>query len=106
MKVSQDYSTKFTKQPSTDYEKLPQDDDSFAVTHQESQKVRPALIWTDLTLKLKSDPGKVLIDNVSGAVECGRVLALMGPSGAGKLIHIHIFIKYFKIVNMYHIFIR
>ena len=41
------------------------------------------LVWKSLSLKLKKG-GNVVIDNVSGAVPAGTVLALMGPSGAGK----------------------
>lgn len=39
--------------------------------------------WRNITLKLKGN-GKVLVDNVSGKVDQGKCLALMGPSGAGK----------------------
>lgn len=49
----------------------------------EIQDKTASLVWKNLNLKLKGK-GKVLVDNVSGSVECGRVLALMGPSGAGK----------------------
>eukprot|EP01036_Dinobryon_divergens_P033941 gene33941-43849_t len=41
------------------------------------------LVWENLTLLLKKK-GTKLIDNVSGTARSGRVLALMGPSGAGK----------------------
>mmetsp|Transcript_9118 Transcript_9118/g.9175 ORF Transcript_9118/g.9175 Transcript_9118/m.9175 type:complete len:1301 (+) Transcript_9118:45-3947(+) len=41
------------------------------------------LVWENLTLLLKKK-GTKLIDNVSGMARSGRVLALMGPSGAGK----------------------
>eukprot|EP00053_Salpingoeca_punica_P015740 m.145601 g.145601 ORF g.145601 m.145601 type:complete len:1425 (-) comp16788_c0_seq2:22-4296(-) len=40
------------------------------------------LAWRDLTLTLPN--GKVLIDHVDGFATGGHVLALMGPSGAGK----------------------
>ena len=43
----------------------------------------PALTWTNMSVVLPKTKA-VLIDNVSGMVQCGRVLALMGPSGAGK----------------------
>ena len=43
----------------------------------------PALTWTNISVVLPKTKA-VLIDNVSGMVQCGRVLALMGPSGAGK----------------------
>jgi ABC-type multidrug transport system ATPase subunit len=41
------------------------------------------LSWRNITLKLKSN-GNTLVDNVSGRIEQGKCLALMGPSGAGK----------------------
>ena len=41
------------------------------------------LVWNNLTLK-PNKGGNAIIDNVSGAVPAGTVLALMGPSGAGK----------------------
>jgi ABC-type multidrug transport system ATPase subunit/ABC-type multidrug transport system permease subunit len=41
------------------------------------------LVWKNLSLTLKNG-GTNVIDNVSGAVPAGTVLALMGPSGAGK----------------------
>lgn len=41
------------------------------------------LEWRNVTLRLRGG-GRVLLDRVSGAAEPGRVLGLMGPSGAGK----------------------
>jgi ABC-type multidrug transport system fused ATPase/permease subunit len=45
------------------------------------------LVWKDLSVLLKKK-GTKLIDGVSGVARSGRVLALMGPSGAGKMIGI------------------
>ena len=39
--------------------------------------------WKNLSVTLRRK-NTVLIDNVSGVAQSGRVLALMGPSGAGK----------------------
>ena len=47
----------------------------------------PALTWTHMSVVLPKKK-TVLIDNVSGMVKCGRVLALMGPSGAGKTTYV------------------
>jgi ABC-type multidrug transport system ATPase subunit/ABC-type multidrug transport system permease subunit len=41
------------------------------------------LTWSELTLRLKKNE-KVILDKMSGSARAGRVLALMGPSGAGK----------------------
>jgi len=38
------------------------------------------------TVKTKADPHKVLISGISASIESGRVLAIMGPSGAGKTV--------------------
>eukprot|EP00271_Cylindrocystis_brebissonii_P022079 TRINITY_DN828_c0_g1_i1.p1 TRINITY_DN828_c0_g1~~TRINITY_DN828_c0_g1_i1.p1 ORF type:complete len:598 (-),score=96.49 TRINITY_DN828_c0_g1_i1:859-2652(-) len=38
--------------------------------------------WQNVTFSTNS--GKVILDNVSGAVEQGSLLAIMGPSGCGK----------------------
>jgi ABC-type multidrug transport system fused ATPase/permease subunit len=46
---------------------------SFQHTH------HPYLTWTGLSVTLPR--GKVLINNVSGHIQVGKVLALMGPSG-------------------------
>jgi ABC-type multidrug transport system ATPase subunit len=43
-----------------------------------------SLEWKDLTVTLKDKAGTVLVDKVAGAALPGRILALMGPSGAGK----------------------
>ena len=41
---------------------------------------------------VKSKNGeKVILDNVSGTVKWGHVLAIMGPSGAGKVCATHFF---------------
>lgn len=41
------------------------------------------LVWSNITLKLRTND-KVLVDGVSGVAQPGQVLAIMGPSGAGK----------------------
>lgn len=43
---------------------------------------RLTLSWRHITLKLKTND-QVLVDDVSGKIEQGKCLALMGPSGAG-----------------------
>jgi len=50
-----------------------------ALTAQRVKKV----VWKDLTLTLP-DSGQVLVDHLKGYATAGRVLAIMGPSGAGK----------------------
>jgi hypothetical protein len=42
-----------------------------------------SLCWTDFSVILPKTGAK-LVDNVSGHVKAGRILALMGPSGAGS----------------------
>jgi ABC-type multidrug transport system fused ATPase/permease subunit len=42
----------------------------------------PCLQWSNLSVTL-AKKGTVLIDDVSGVAQSGRILALMGPSGAG-----------------------
>lgn len=46
--------------------------------------------FRDLNVKLsasdKENPGKVLLNSVSGKIQAGKVTAIMGPSGAGKSI--------------------
>ena len=41
------------------------------------------LAWSELTLRLKKNE-TIILDKMSGSARAGRVLALMGPSGAGK----------------------
>jgi hypothetical protein len=41
------------------------------------------LAWSNVTVTLAKKGGTVLVDHVSGFVSSGRILALMGPSGAG-----------------------
>lgn len=48
------------------------------------EPLKSSLVWKNLSLKLKTGSKATLIDDVSGSVECGTVLALMGPSGAGE----------------------
>ena len=43
----------------------------------------PSLVWRRLNAFRKSDD-KQLLENVSGMARSGRLLAIMGPSGAGK----------------------
>jgi energy-coupling factor transporter ATP-binding protein EcfA2 len=59
-----------------------------------------ALIWNNvqLVLKNKKNP-KVLIDKVSGSVQSGRVLALMGPSGAGEYLFLILYIYSYLVAN-------
>ncbi|KAG2733514.1 hypothetical protein G9P44_003039 [Scheffersomyces stipitis] len=41
--------------------------------------------WSNVSLKIKSKNNSVcLIDNASGEVQAGEIMALMGPSGSGK----------------------
>lgn len=44
------------------------------------------LAWSELTLRLDQKDGSVkrILDNVAGEAKAGRLLAIMGPSGAGK----------------------
>jgi ABC-type multidrug transport system fused ATPase/permease subunit len=49
-----------------------------------SGQAHGCLTWANLNVILKKNKQK-LIDDVSGRVVSGRVLALMGPSGAGKV---------------------
>ena len=46
-----------------------------------AEQAHSQLVWRNLTLTVGKD--KVLIDNVSGIAKGGRVMSLMGPSGAG-----------------------
>ena len=47
--------------------------------------VVPSLTWRRLVIKFKGTgkKGRKILDNVSGIAKAGRVLAIMGPSGAG-----------------------
>jgi len=47
-----------------------------------SDMPKAQLVWRDLTLTLRK--GKVLLDHVSGVAQSGRIMSLMGPSGAGE----------------------
>ena len=47
-----------------------------------------SLRWVDLQLKLRSND-KVLVDNLQGEAQPGRVLAILGPSGAGVRLQSH-----------------
>ncbi|XP_052737501.1 protein scarlet-like [Bicyclus anynana] len=52
-----------------------------------SSAPRPCtLVWRDLTVHVKLKDGKLkrLVNNVSGIAKPGSLVALMGPSGAGK----------------------
>ncbi|RLV89038.1 ABC transporter G family member 11 [Spathaspora sp. JA1] len=42
------------------------------------------LSWSNINLQLSNGNKQVLIDNVSGSVSAGQMLAIMGPSGSGK----------------------
>ena len=42
---------------------------------------------------------KIILDNVSGTVKWGHVLAIMGPSGAGKVCAMHYFLLTLMIIN-------
>lgn len=53
------------------------------------------LSWRNITLKLKSN-GNTLVDNVSGRIEQGKCLALMGPSGAGEYCAMNTFIDMYE----------
>lgn len=39
--------------------------------------------WEDVTYRLKG--GKLVLDGVSGSAFAGRLLGVIGPSGAGKV---------------------
>jgi ABC-type transport system involved in cytochrome bd biosynthesis fused ATPase/permease subunit len=46
---------------------------------------RTNLEYKDLNLTLRTKKGvKVILDDVSGLIQGGRLTALMGPSGSGK----------------------
>jgi len=83
---SQESPRKCSKAFTAAFESVPTEDmtdPSAPITAALKPSTVPALVWKNLNLALKGN-GKKLVDNVSGGVECGRVLALMGPSGAGK----------------------
>lgn len=42
------------------------------------------LTWSNIKLQLNTGEKQLLIDDVSGTVNAGELLALMGPSGSGK----------------------
>ena len=78
---TKDGDVKCSKGYSQRFEPVSTEDDDEDDINRVSSKA--SLVWNKLSLKLKTNASRVLIDNVSGSVECGRVLALMGPSGAG-----------------------
>ena len=46
------------------------------------------LVWSDLTVRVKTNgtqKGAKLLDSISGCVGPNELLALMGPSGSGKV---------------------
>lgn len=45
-----------------------------------------SLVWKEITytVPLKKGEKKTILDHVSGFVEAGSLVALMGPSGSGK----------------------
>ena len=40
--------------------------------------------WKDISIKTKGDSPKVILDGVSGAVQPGQFMSIIGASGAGK----------------------
>ncbi|CAG5011888.1 unnamed protein product [Parnassius apollo] len=68
----------------------PQEDpffEEFEEVYGTTQPSRPCtLVWRDVSVHVKLKDGKLkrLVNNVSGIAKPGKLVALMGPSGAGK----------------------
>lgn len=86
-KPSQKTSQKASQKAASLKEKLASFRSIAQVNMSDKSSEKAALAWTDMTVTLPKKNQRI-ISNVSGYVESGRILALMGPSGAGMTVRL------------------
>jgi ABC-type transporter Mla maintaining outer membrane lipid asymmetry ATPase subunit MlaF len=87
-------------------------DSSSSRTDPFAQRVGKPLLWRNVQMKATvnkkdSDGSKVILKDVWGSIPNGRVTAIMGPSGAGKVcsnIHVDILIAASRLHGATYVF--